>query len=57
MSYGPPTPLSNLPTEIVNTLNVSTPERLRDVATYAEELAEHKEREACLEDVNGILPI
>nr|WP_229504804.1 hypothetical protein [Natrinema versiforme] len=50
MSYEPPTPSANLPTEIVNTLNESTPEHLRDVATYAEELAEHKERKACLEE-------
>ena len=50
MSYEPPTPPANLPTEIVNTLNESTPERLRDIATYAEALAEHKEREARLEE-------
>jgi hypothetical protein len=48
MSYEPPTPPANLPTEIVNKLNESSPERLRDVATYAEALAEHKEREAHL---------
>jgi len=45
MAYEPPTPPANLPTEIVNTLNESTPEQLRDVAKYAEVLAEHKERE------------
>ncbi|MDF9747955.1 hypothetical protein [Natrinema salsiterrestre] len=50
MSYESPTPPANLPTEVVNTLNKSTPERLRDVATYAEKLAEHKEREARLEE-------
>ncbi|MWV41047.1 hypothetical protein [Natrialba sp. INN-245] len=50
MSYEPPLPPANLPTEVVNTLNESTPEHLRDVATYAEELAEHKEREARLEE-------
>ena len=50
MSYEPPTPPANLPTEIVTTLNESGPERLRDVATYAEALAEHKECEARLED-------
>ncbi|SDN27556.1 hypothetical protein SAMN05192554_12419 [Haloarchaeobius iranensis] len=38
-------PPANLPTEIVNTLNESSPEQLRDVSTYAEALAEHKERE------------
>ena len=49
MSYEPPTPPSNLPTEIVNTLNGLPPARLQDVATYAEALAEHKERETRLE--------
>ena len=53
MSYKPPPPPANLPTEIVNTLNESDPERLRDVASYAEALAEHKEREACLEESTG----
>ncbi|UPV77167.1 hypothetical protein M0R89_22575 (plasmid) [Halorussus limi] len=50
MSYEPPTPPSSLPTDLVNTLNEYTPERLHDVATYAEELAEHKEREARLQE-------
>jgi hypothetical protein len=50
MSYEPPTPPVSLGTEIVNTLNESSPERLRDVAAYAEALAEHKEREARLEE-------
>jgi len=50
MSYESPTPPANLPTEIVNTLNESSPEQLRDVATYAEALAEHKGREARLEE-------
>jgi hypothetical protein len=50
MSYEPPTPPANLPTEIVNTLNNSSPERLQDIATYAEALAEHKERESRLEE-------
>jgi hypothetical protein len=39
----------NLATEIFNTLNEPNPERLRDVTTYAEALAEHKERESRLE--------
>ena len=50
MSYEPPTPSANLPTDLVNTLHESTPERLQNVATYAEELAEHKEREARIEE-------
>jgi hypothetical protein len=50
VSDEPPTPPANLPTDIVNTLNKSIPERLRDVATYAEALAKHKEREASIEE-------
>ncbi|MDL0126468.1 hypothetical protein PNQ92_13810, partial [Halobacterium salinarum] len=50
MSYEPPTPPASLPTEIVNTLNESDPEQLQDVASYAEALAKHKEREARLEE-------
>ncbi|MGB9958748.1 hypothetical protein ACOZ4B_20470 (plasmid) [Haloferax prahovense] len=50
MSNKPPTPPTNLPTEIVNVLNELGQNRLRDVARYAEELAEHKEREARLKE-------
>ncbi|WP_254280780.1 hypothetical protein [Haloarcula marina] len=52
MPYEPPTPPTNLPTEIVNTLNESSPEHLRDVASYAEAVAEHKERQARLEEAD-----
>ncbi|WP_135827110.1 hypothetical protein [Halorussus ruber] len=48
MSYEPPTPPAELPTDIVNTLNDSSPELLRHVASYAEDLAEYREREARL---------
>jgi len=50
MSYEPPSPPANLPTEIVDVLNEATPEHLRDVARYAEALAEHKEQKARLEE-------
>ncbi|TVT83601.1 hypothetical protein, partial [Haloferax volcanii] len=50
MSDEPPTPPTNLPREVVNALDKSSPNCLRNVARYAEELAEHKEREARLED-------
>ena len=50
MAYDPPTPPTSLPAELVDTLNESTPEQLRDVATYAEELAELKEHETHLEE-------
>ena len=50
MFYEPPSPPANLPTEIVDALNEATPEHLRDAASYAEALAEHKEREARLEE-------
>ena len=50
MSHEPPTPPANIPTETVNTLSNLSPKQLRDVATYAEALAEYKEREARLEE-------
>ncbi|WP_338742284.1 hypothetical protein [Haloplanus salilacus] len=50
MSYEPPTPPTELPTEIVNTLNGYSSDQLQHVARYAEELAEHKAREARLEE-------
>jgi len=50
MLYEPPSPPANLPTEIVDALNEATPEKLRDVASYSEALAEHKDREARFEE-------
>jgi len=50
MSYEPPTPPAELPTETVDTLNRFSPDQLQDVARYAETLAEHKAREARLEE-------
>ena len=50
MSYEPPTPPAELPTDIVNTLNDYSPDQLQQVARYAEELAEHKAREARLDE-------
>ena len=50
MSDHQPISPTSLPLELVDTLNESTPEQLRDVATYAEELAELKERETHLEE-------
>lgn len=52
MSYEPPTPAAELSTEIVNTLNGYAPDQLRQVARYAEALAEHREREARLEEAD-----
>ena len=48
MSYEPPTPPQELPTDVVKTLNDYSPELLRHVVRYAEELAEYREREARL---------
>ncbi len=48
MSYEPPTPPAELPTDLVNTLNESSSEQLQHITRYAEELAEHKAREARL---------
>lgn len=49
MSYEPPTPPAELPTEVVNTLNGYSPDQIRHVARYAKELAEHKAHETRLE--------
>jgi len=48
MSYEPPTPPAELPIDVVDTLDDYSPELLRNVARYAEELAEYREREARL---------
>jgi len=50
MSYEPPTPPAELSTDIVNTLNGYSPDQLQQFARYAEKLAEHKGREARLEE-------
>ena len=49
MPNEPPTPPASLPANVVNALNESASDRLRDVARYAETLAEYKERKARLE--------
>ncbi|WP_276274104.1 hypothetical protein [Haloarcula litorea] len=46
MSDDPPRPPSDLPAEVVDALDDCSPERLAQIATYAEELAEYREREA-----------
>jgi hypothetical protein len=53
MSYEPPTPPADLPTDILNSLNGYSPAQLQQVARYAGELAEHKAREARLEEKSG----
>ncbi|EMA59649.1 hypothetical protein [Halorubrum lipolyticum] len=53
MSSEPPTPPANLSTELVDALNESSPERLRDVARYAKALADRQEREARLEETDS----
>jgi hypothetical protein len=50
MSYEPPTPPAELPTDVIDTLNDYSPELLRDVAHYAEDLSEYREREARLSE-------
>ena len=52
MSYEPPTPPSELPTDIVDTLDDSSPELLREVGRYAEDLAMYREREARLAEAD-----
>jgi len=53
MSYEPPTPPTDLPDGIVDTLDDYSPDLLRNVASYVEELAEYREREARLDEKNS----
>ena len=48
MSYSPPDPPHEVPADIVSKLDDQPPEVLRQVARFAEELAEYHEREARL---------
>ncbi len=50
MSHEPPTTPAELPTNVVETLQESSPEVLREVARYADELAAYREREARLDE-------
>ena len=50
MSYEPPTPPTDLPDGVVDILDDYSADLLRDVASYAEELAEYREREARLKE-------
>ena len=50
MSYEPPTPPLELPTDFVNTLNEYSPDQLQHIARYVEKLAEHKDRKTRLEE-------
>ncbi|WP_254525565.1 hypothetical protein [Natrinema caseinilyticum] len=46
MSPEPPTPPTELPTDVVERLDDYSPERLRTLARYAETLAEYRARNA-----------
>ena len=48
MSYSPPDPPREVPVDIASKLDEQSPEVLRQIARFAEELAEHHEREARL---------
>jgi len=52
MEYEPPTPPATISTDIINSLNKTSTETLREISRYADALAEHKEREARLEENN-----
>ena len=48
MSYSPPDPPHEVPADIASKLDEQSPEVLRQIARFAEELAEHRDREARL---------
>jgi len=54
MSYAPPIPPTDLHNGVVDTLNDYSADLLRDVASYAEELAEYREREARLDEKDSL---
>lgn len=53
MTNEPPTPPAEFPTDIVDTLDDYSPEHLRHIAIYADELADYREREARLAEEDG----
>jgi len=52
MSYSPPDPPDEVPADIVSKLDERSPEVLRQIARFAEELAEHREREVRLAEID-----
>ena len=48
MPYSPPDPPEEVPADIASKLDEQSPEALRQIARFAEELAEHREREVRL---------
>src|SRR6056297_2972643 len=48
MAYAPPDPPREVPADIGSKLDEQSPKILRQIARFAEELAEHREREARL---------
>ena len=48
MSYSSPNPPHEVPADIASKLTEQSPEVLRQIARFAEELAEHREREVRL---------
>ena len=48
--YEPPTPLAEIPTDIVNTFNGYSPDQLQHAVRHAGELAEYKAKEARLKE-------
>jgi hypothetical protein len=48
MSYSPPDPPREVPADIASKLDEQSPKILRQIARFAEGLAEHREREARL---------
>jgi hypothetical protein len=52
MSYSPPEPPTTIPSDLLNRLNGTSPDVLRDIARYTERLADHKERKARLDAAN-----
>jgi hypothetical protein len=50
MPYAPPDPPEGVPDDVIEGVAELPPDLLRDLSRYAEALAEHREREARLDD-------
>lgn len=52
MSYSPPDPPTAIPSELLDRIDETSPNTLREIAKYAERLADYRERKLRLEEAS-----
>jgi hypothetical protein len=52
MSYSPPDPPTAIPSELLDRIDETSPNTLREIAKYAERLADYRERKSRLEEAS-----